>query len=766
MKHPARILALWAALLCVAPALPAQTPMVREVRVVHEGPGVIDDASVYAFIRLQPGERYNPNTVNRDVRALQETGRFSDVAASLELLPDDAGVDVLYIVRNKPRLRRLTVVGADQLSNRRVRNLLELSIGDRVDDTAMAVAVQKVYERYQRRYYLDPRIEWSIEIDEATALADVTLTVDEGPRASVSRIQFSGNEKVSGRQLRRVMRQRGWRPWSWLTKNNRYDPYQLDADRDALRREYMNRGHLDVRIGEPEIHDGFGRRIRIVVPVEEGPVYRIGSIDLTGVSLFPTDEVQRAVQLVPGATASLRAIEQSRSNLRDFYGSRGYIHTGTSYRLEPDFEEAVVDLEYRVQEGELSHIRDIHVRGNTRTRDKVIRRELAVMPGDIFDEVRVRRSENRLRNMGFFSMVRSVEIPTDQPDHYDLTFEVEEGQTGQLMAGAGFSSIDRVVGFAEISQNNFDLFGWPYFTGGGQRVQLRTQIGSRRTDVELSFVEPWFLDRQLSLDVNLFRRDARFFSREYEQQNIGGEIGLAHPLGRHSRLRLSYGLEEINIRNVRESASERIREEEGKRSKSALTLSLRRDTRDNYFVPTRGNRSVLSAQWAGGFLQGDTDIYKLEARSSQFVPLWFDHVFSLRGAVEIAETHGDDDRVPIFDRLFLGGPRTVRGFRFRDVGPKDELGEPVGGLTSAFLSAEYTVPVTPNIRLASFYDIGMVNASAYTVDSADWNSAYGVGIRFDIPGFPLRFDYAWPIDTDEFNDRSSGRFSFMIGHVF
>ena len=743
-----------------------QPPTVREVRVINEGPGALDENSVFTFIRMQPGQPYSPAVINRDVRRLEETGRFAHITAALDILEEGAQVDVLYKIRSKPRIRSISVRGGEHVSNRRIRKELDLSVGDRVDDRTMAARAQDVYEHYEKRYFTNPELRWTIEVDEATGKADLRIEVDEGLRASVWRIQFEENDQISGRTLRRAMRQGAWRPWSWITKGNRYDPYLLDADRDILRRVYMNEGHLDVRIGEPLVKESFGDRIRVVIPIEEGPLYRIGAVEVKGVTLFDEEDVGRAVRVGPGDVASMEAIEQSRQNVRDFYGSRGYIRSHTVYRIEPDYETAVVGVEYEVEEGELSHIRDIHVRGNTRTRDKVIRRELAVLPGDEFDEVRVRRSENRLRNMGFFSMVRSAESPTQEENVYDLTFNVEEGQTGQLMAGVGFSSIDRIVGFAEIAQNNFDLFGWPHFTGGGQKIQLRTQLGSRRTDVDFTFVEPWFLDRQLSFDLNLFRRDARFYSREYEQLTIGGSVGLARPVGRYSRLRLGYTIEEIDIRDVSDTASQIIQDEAGRRTKSSTSLTLTRDTRDEFFVPTRGNRTVLSAQLAGGVLQGNTDLYSLEARSSQYVPLWFSHVFSLRGATRVVEEYGDSDRVPIFDRLFIGGPRDVRGFRFRDVGPKDEDGEPIGGKTSAFVSAEYTIPVTANIRLATFYDMGVVSSDSYRLNSSDWNSAYGVGIRFDIPGFPLRFDYAWPLETDEFNDRKSGRFSFMIGHVF
>lgn len=752
--------------LCGVGPLCAQMPTVHSVEIINEGPGPLNKASVRSYIHLEEGDEYNPNRVNQDVRALLDTKRFADVTAALEVMDAGAGVKVIYSLRNRPRIRTLRVDGADHVSNRRVRDWLELGVGDRVDDTTLGVRAQKVYEEYRKRYFLDPELTWTIQVDEETGTADVDIQVEEGPRASVSSIEFEGNESLSTWALRGVMNLKGWRPWSFLTKSNRYDPHLLDADRDALRRAYLDRGYLDVRIGEPQIEESWGDRVRVRIPIEEGPVYTISEVDIAGVSLFPEEDVEDVVRLAPGAPASMSRIEQVQGTLRDYYGAQGYIRTGVRYTLEPDYDAAQVAVEYELNEGELSYIRDIHIRGNTRTKDKVIRRELAVWPGDIFNEVRVRRSENRLRNMGYFEVVRSWETATAEPNVYDLTFDVDEGRTGELSAGVGFSSIDQVVGFASIAQNNFDLFGWPYFSGGGQKIQLETQIGSRRTDVSVSFVEPWFLDRQLSLDVSGFRREARFLSDEYEQQNIGGTIGLARPVGRFSRVRLSYSLEEIDVRDVSDSASQVIKDEEGRRTKSAATLTITRDTRDNLFVPTRGNRTVLSGQLAGGVLQAQTDLYALEARTSQFVPLWYGHVFSLRGAVAVVEEYGDSERVPIFDRLFLGGPRDVRGFRFRDVGPKDENGEPIGGRTSAFLSAEYTIPVVSSVRLAAFYDVGTVGSEAYEVELDDVNSAYGVGIRFDIPGFPLRLDYGWPLEADEFNDSSSGRFSFMIGHVF
>ncbi|MFH0878981.1 MAG: outer membrane protein assembly factor BamA, partial [Lentisphaerota bacterium] len=513
--------------------------------------------------------------------------------------------------------------------------------------------------------------------------------------------------------------------------------------------------------------------VDIVIQIDEGKPYRLNDITLEGTKVFSNAQVRQSIRLKPGEVASWGLIQKASQSIRDFYGSRGYIRTDVNAEVEDDAALGTADVQYHVTEGSLAYINNIDIRGNTRTKDKVIRRELAVYPGEIYNEVKVRTSENRLRNLGYFSYVNSMSEGTLISNQYDLVLDVEEQKTGQFMVGAGFSSIDSILGFVELSQGNFDLFGWPYFTGGGQKVKLRTQFGTERTDYELSFVEPWFLNRRLSLGLDLYHHDSRFLSDEYDQRNTGGSITLGKPLTSFDRLNLTYGLEEIQVLNVSSNASELIKQEEGNRTKSYTTLEVVHDSRNNSFIPTRGNRSSISGTLAGGPLGGNTDLYGFQGRLSQFVSPWFDHVINLRGWAATVEEYGDSDRVPIFDRLFLGGARTVRAFAFRDVGPKDDTGEPIGGRSALYGTVEYTIPLAEKFRAAVFYDVGVVwedtfakSQSAVYVGDGAVNSGVGLGVRLDFPGFPIQLDYSWPIDADIYNDRSSGRFSFWIGYTY
>lgn len=754
-----------AAVLGLVLPLAVSAAVVRDVQIKQRGDVPVDPGSVLAYTSVKVGADVVRNDLTLDVKALEKSGRFTFVAAMLEEMAD--GIRVIYEVQPKPRIERIDITGADDIGNKKVRELLELGAGDLVDDETMAFKSIKVKDHYAKKYYPNTKLTWTIDVDKVTGLAVVRVKVEEGSHAKVRRIVFTGNDSIKEDVLRKAMKQDQRTMWSWISGSGTYHPDDLAADRETLRRLFQDHGLLDVAIGEPEIVSVGANAIDIVIPVTEGRKYALGKIVVNGVTLFTNkpDDVLQVVTNHSGDVASMGRIESTAKAIKSFYGNRGYISTQVRQVLTPTADGAAVDVSYEVSEGRKAFIRDVLLRGNTVTKDVVIRRELAIAPGEEYSEGKVRTSENRLRNLGYFKFVNSVPEETADPSQYDLAFELEEQRTGNLMVGAGFSSIDNLIGFVELSQGNFDLFNWPP-VGGGEKLKLRGTIGSKRKDVELSFVEPWFLDRKLALGVDLFRHDQQYLSSEYNQKNIGANLSLGKALGNFNRVNLIYGIESYDIYNVSTNASQTIKDEEGSRLKSSLTLELVRDTRNSVFIPTRGMRTSVSAELAGGPLGADTDLYKFEAQASKYWSPWMDHVFNIHGWWASVQSYGDGDRVPIFDRLFLGGARTMRGFKYRGVGPKDSTGEPVGGLTGGYLTFEYTIPVVEKIRFASFYDVGMVYPDAFDNSWNNLNSDWGIGVRFDIPGFPMRLDYAWPIDHDAFNDRKSGRFQFSLGYAY
>lgn len=775
MKQRIALLGMIAALM-VGPGGMTFAATIQNIRVMATGIVPVSAEQVLAQVSTSVGDDLNRSTLSEDIKALQQSGYYSYAEVRVEqgLTPD--GVSLVYRVTGRPKIRQLTITGADHLGNKKIRTLLDIGSGDLVDDALLGDRSRHVRESYRKEFFPTVKVTWTYTpVPERPELTDLAVTIDEGRRAVVRRILFEGaGGTVPRKEILRNMTQKQSSWMSWYNHDGIYDPMSLLSDRDVIRRTFMDYGFLAVQVGEPTFKYVNKKKIDVTFPIQQGPKYTMGMQRINGVTLFPTQEVTRAITLAPGQLATFSGIDRSSQNIRDYYGSRGYIRTSVQPRILLDTNTTVANIEYRVKEGALAYIRNIDIRGNSKTKDKVVRREIGVAPGDVYNEVRVRSSENRLRNLNYFSYVNSYSEDTSVSNQYSLVFEVEEKPTGQFMLGVGFSSVDDVIGFVELSQGNFDLFGWKKrFTGGGQKLRVRAQLGSERSDLELSFIEPWFLNRRLSFGFDVYRHDAQFLSDEYDQINTGGSVSLGKALTAFDRLNLIYGLEDIDIRDVEETASDRIKEEEGGRLKSYATIEVVRDTRNRTFVPTKGFRGSLSATLAGGPLGADTDTYQFQARASQYFPLWFDHVLNFRGWASIVKEYGDSDRVPIFDRVFLGGPRTVRAFDYREVGPKDEQEEPLGGRSVLYGTVEYTIPIVQSIRFALFYDVGVVYQDIFSKD--DDNAAvgdgkvcggYGLGVRFDFPGFPIQLDYAWPTSADDYNDKSGGRFSFSLGYTY
>ena len=770
----------------------SQSAIIKKIEVTARGIKITDRDFVLANTSVHEGDEANQQAISRDVKTLMETGRFSFIDAELNASKTGDGYVLTYVVSLKPKLEKpITVTGAKEMGEKNVRKWIDLDIGDYVDDAILSVQKNKVLDEYHRRYHSNVKITWQININETNGFATITLKVNEGQRASLRKVTFEGNTYVPPSRLKRfwralshqksiseksvppeelqdVVRKHIWHIFSFITKRGVYNPDYLESDRLAIQALYQNRGYLDIRIGNPEISLYAPHKLKANFPISEGSQYRIGNLSIRGATLFTESNLWKVVTVKTGDIAAMNAINRSAGALRDYYQSRGYIRTTVTPQINPHLNKPIVDIQFTISESSIINIRYIDIRGNTRTKDMVIRRELPVYPGEVYNQVQVRRGERILQNLGFFSKVSSYPRETIDPTKDDLVYEVEEGRTGQFSIGAGYSSIDELMGFAEMSQGNFDLFNWPHFTGDGQKLRLRTQFGKQREDYELSFVEPWFLGRKLSLGIDLYDTKQNNLSDYYNQQRLGSAVTIGKPLKWFffHRVNLRYSLERFTIFDVSSNATEMIQSQEGSRNVSTLKPTFIHDTRNNIFVPSRGNKTTVSARLSGGLLGFDTDVYGFEAETTSYFPVIFDHVLSLKVWAATIQEYGDDEDVPLFDRLFLGGARNLRGFKYRYVSPYQD-GDPIGGKTAGLGSIEYTIPVYPDlIRVAGFYDIGNVWLDAFDFDVLKYCSDIGIGIRIDVPGFPIRIDYAWPLEISGDVQRTSARFNFWLGYGF
>ncbi len=751
-----------------------QAEIIKDIRIVNQAGESYDISSVAAFTSFKVGEQVTGreailSAIAVDVNRMRESGRFSYVNARMDVEGD--GVVLVYTVLAKHRLRRIEFSGAQQMNRNKLLTKSELEVGQFVDDAAFAQAVTRLKEAYRDFWYPDTEIEWSSTADDSLGTVDMRFKIKEGHKLGVKTIAFEGNRVISDKDLRKVLQQKQKGFFSFITGSGKYKPENTDMDVFSIKSLYMNEGFLDVQVSDPVLDDGVPKRSRLTFKIDEGRRYRIGNISLNGMAEFSEHELRRGIRLRPGDVAVYAAINQGSESIRSHYGNRGYVRTNVKLTLNADAETGVVDIQYEISEGSIGYINKIKISGNEQTKDKVIRREMVVQPGEKYNRSAVQASENRLRNLNYFEVVTINPETTGEGDKYDINVQVKEKATGQFAAGVGFSSVDSLVGYVELSQGNFDIKNWPP-VGAGQKFKIRAQLGTSRNDLEISFVEPWFLNRKLSLGLDLYHSEALYYSDDYDQETDGAKVSLGKPLSTFSRGRVAYSIEQFNISDVSSSASSAIQEEQGTRMKSTVELSWIRDTRDRYYNAKRGNQTTISPYFAGGPLGAQTDILGAKIKSTQYWPLAGDMVLTLRGQAESVEAYGNSrdesatgDGVPIFDRLFLGGAYTLRGFDYRDVGPQED-GDPIGGNSSAFASLELTYPIWDKIRGAAFYDWGFVNAESWDFDPSGYNDNWGIGLRFNMPGFPLQLDYAWPITIDEPIHEDKGRFNFNIGHTF
>ncbi|HEX4641711.1 MAG TPA: outer membrane protein assembly factor BamA, partial [Chthoniobacterales bacterium] len=527
---------------------------------------------------------------------------------------------------------------------------------------------------------------------------------------------------------------------------------------------YQDHGYIDVEVKEVR-RDRAKGKMTLVVVIQEGPLYRVGKIRISGTKVAPEAKVRALLKMKEGGVYSPKEIREDSKKIADAYGSGGYVDLQVTPQGIPA-GEGRIDVHYDIQEGGPSFVQRINIVGNTRTKDKVIRREILIAPGDILNSVRVENTKKRLDNLGYFEKVETFPEDTGVAGRKDLTIQVQEKRTGSLNFGAGFSTIDQLVGFVEMSQGNFDLLNWPSFTGAGQKFRLRIQYGNTRKDVTLSLTEPYFLDRRLSVGGEVFFREADYYSEIYSQRNWGFTVDARKSIFPFTFASLQYGLQKIELFDIAQGASAAILVEQGETTKSQLTGGIINDTRDNPFLTRTGHRIGLTPYVAGGFLGGSEQIVGVTLEARQYFHLWKDSILLLSGQIAGVDTWGDGRFVHIYDRLFLGGANDLRGFDYRDVAPRDINGEPLGGQSLAALTIEYTVPLIEKARFAIFADTGFVNAKPWDFDTKDYVSDVGIGLRLDLPIGPLRIDYGIPLEKGPYKDAGSGKFNFQVGYQF
>lgn len=552
--------------------------------------------------------------------------------------------------------------------------------------------------------------------------------------------------------------------------------YGLDRDAAQIKTWYWDHGYFDAEVTRTKkTFDKtwlFRRnKAEIEFVVAECQPYRINSVTFTGNTRFTNDRLKIFCRLKPGDLYGKTAEEKTQKAFDRLYFTQGYLDFTLRVHLIPNVKKKEVAVNFEINEGRPSRVRNIYITGNTITRDNVLRREISLMPGDLADKRQITSSKSRLKNLGYFKHVNILDVDFGEPGWKDLRVIVQEGETGSFGTALSYSDDDTAGLMVEFGQRNFDLFGWDRgFRGGGQRFKINAMVGDQQQSYGLNFTEPWLFNRRLRFDFSAWRRFTGAYGA-YEQRNIGEEIRITKSLPwKFFKVYGGHRFDEIEIDGIDEDFSpEFIYREDGTELTSNLLVGIVRDSRNRFLFPEKGSRLVLGWEYQSEDIGSYVDAYKFDMSYDYYLPIFKSAIarFSTR-AGHVNKLSGDDN-IRIFDRYFAGGTSTLRGFDSREVGPVDPSnGEPVGGKSRMLLSTEVVQPVYDEmLYVAGFVDAGNVWAGSWGWEFDDLNVGAGVGLRIRLPiGATIGLDYGWPLVTRQIHLDDHGRFHFTMGYRF
>ncbi len=730
---------------------------VTDIDVQYVGNQTVAPERILSNMSTRVGDKLSLAQVDEDVKNLYSSGDIENVRILSE--NSSGGVRLIVVAQTRAVYGGSQFVGNTLIDDSKLSKKVELTVNKPIDESALQTAREGMQELYRKKGFSEATVTYRIDAPSAEGYSNVIFTINEGTQGVLRNVEFVGNSAFTAARLKEEMTQKEKTITTMFGKGGSTDPETLAQDVRAIEDFYRDNGYLNARVTNVSRLRADAKYVDVVMTIDEGDTYMVDSLAVSGVAAVSMQEdILPYLKTKAGDTFAGNKLKDDIEMISEEYGSRGY----ADVRVTPRLEEAgsgAVRVVLDVEEGQMYKIGQIHIEGNNKTQDKVIRRELPLEPGQAYDTTKTRVAERRLQNMNYFENVEVSPIPTSYLDEKDLLVRVVEKPTGTINFGAGFSSIDSLTGFFEITQTNFDLFDWPQFTGAGQRFRLSVRAGSERKDASISITEPWLFGHRLALTTEAYYRDLLFLSDQYDQTEVGAAVSLRKSLGEFTYGVVEYRFENIDV-EAETGASPAFLAEDGEFIKSSVGLSVVRDTRDNVFLPRKGHKVSGGFEFAG--LGGDVDDTIATISGAQHFELPHDGIFSLSGKFQNS-SNGDH----VFTRHMLGGANSLRGFDYRDVGPRDPVsGEVLGGNQSWNATAEVSYPIVEKIRGAAFYDVGEVSDGPVGSVGGGMHSDWGLGLRLFILGSaPVRLDYALPLQSDGFSD-DGGRFQFTMGASF
>ena len=724
-----------------------QAPPIVIKEIAVEGNRRVQEAVIFGRVQSKLGGQFNPGLLSEDLRSIFGLGFFDDVQMRVEDF--EGGVKIVFVVSERPFVRDVDFTGNKRIATNTLQEKIDLKLGSVYNPVDVQRAREKLKEYYEEEGYFEAQI--TPEVEKFTdGDVRVVFNINEGRRITIDQIVIVGNKGLTAREIKRVMvvQER-----EYFILRGTVQRQKLDEDIERILALYNDHGYIQARVESHDIAvDRENARVIISMTIVEGPQYHVDDIKLTGVTLLPESEVRRQLKVKPGDVFSRTRLRESVNGIADLYSTIGRASADITPRTEQSPATAKVNITLEIVEGPVVYVERINIAGNLRSEDKILRREVPMVEGDMFTLQKMQQARQRLINLGYFDMVNVTSAPGSDKTKIIVNVEVTEKPTGIFSIGGGYSSADSFVGTIDLSQNNF--------LGKGYQASLRIRAGAVTQQGVISFTNPWLFDRPLSAGFDIFSSSRVF--QDYTYRSFGGGLRMSHPFEEYWRWHLGYRLSQDRITNIADTVvSPELLSQKGTTVTSLISGSITRDSRDNFQAPSRGGQTVLSLEFAG--LGGDTRFVKAVASTTYFKTIWFGHIIS--GRAEIGHLLGWGGReVPIFERFYLGGPNSLRGWKFRQVSPIDETGFAIGGTTELLGNIEYMVPLPFGLRIAGFFDAGNVYTSNADIMSTGVRSDVGGGVRWLSPFGPLRVDYGVKLDRRKGEDL--GAFQFSVGSAF
>lgn len=734
--------------LMVAQVPPGGT--VSSIRV--EGTQRVEPATVQSYLTIRPGDRFDPDQVNESLKALFATGLFADVVIGRE------GEAVVVRVVENPIINRIAFEGNQRIDNEQLQSEIQLRPRVVFTRTLVQSDVQRILELYRRNGRFAATVEPKV-IERDQNRVDLVFEVDEGPRTGVKRINFIGNKAYGDGTLREKIQTKETAWYRFLSSDDSYDPDRVNYDAELLRRFYLSEGYADFRVVSsvadlaPE-RDGFF----ITFTIEEGERYKFGEIKLaTTLKGLDAETLRPVLTTDSGAWYDNTGVERSRALLGDAVSDLRYQFVDVTPQVQRNREQLTIDVTYQIAEGPRVFVERIDITGNVRTVDDVVRREMQIIEGDPFNATKLRRSEQQIRDLGFFERVNVATTEGSEQDRTVIDVDVTEQSTGEIALGAGFSTTDGPLADFQIRERNF--------LGRGQDFRIGATLSGRRQEYDFSFTEPYFLERDLQAGVDVFRitRDNQSES-SFDEQNTGFGLRMGYPLSPHLRQRLFYSFTNRQITDVQANASRYVRDQEGTRNISLIGQELYYDRRNSKLDPTEGYYLRFITEAAG--VAGDTQFLRARVGGGYYYPV--SEGWTLSAIAEMGQIYGLGDDVNIADRFFLGGDN-LRGFEVAGVGPRDTttddaLGANQFARASVELSFPLGLPEEFSLNGHVFTDAGTAGSldvsGVGVVDTHALRVSSGAGVSWKSPLGPIRLDLAFPLLKESYDKEELIRFSF------